>query len=187
LPVLAEVVHRKLEENYRCLYLNSGPMVAGMRSYLAAAGVDVEHETTKGSLIVTSEQTHVKDGVFDADGMIGTLEQGVQQALADGYAGLFATGDMSWEVGPDRDLEKLMRYERNLERLFHKYPGLSGICQYHADSLPREFMRQGLNLHGSIFLNQTLSMVNPDYVPEGSSGTWGNGESVTRIIAETSG
>jgi hypothetical protein len=47
LPELAAVTQKMLLQHYRCLYLNSQPMVAGMRSYLAATGVDVAHETTK--------------------------------------------------------------------------------------------------------------------------------------------
>jgi hypothetical protein len=49
---LAGLVRKKLEMNVRCLYLNSPPMVAGMRSYLAAAGVDAEREIGLGSLPV---------------------------------------------------------------------------------------------------------------------------------------
>jgi hypothetical protein len=161
LPALAGVVRQKLSENYRCLYLNSPAMVAGMRSYLAAAGVDVAFESKKGSLILTSEQPHLSGGVFDADGMIETLARSVEAALAAGYAGLFATGDMTWELGPDQDLGKLVHYELSLEELFHRYPQLSGICQYHADTLPRQFVKDGLFSHGAIFVNQTLSRVNP--------------------------
>ena len=164
LPAVAEVMRQMLSENYRCFYLNSGPMVAGMRSYLAAAGVDVSYEFKRGSLILTSEQAHIHGSVFDADGMLETLERSVRDALAEGYAGLFATGDMTWEFGPDQDVGKLVRYEVKLEELFRKYPELSGICQYHADSLPREFVREGLVSHGTIFVNQTLSRINPYHV-----------------------
>src|SRR5580704_8929611 len=96
LASLAAAMRQKLEQNYRCLYLNSKPMVAGMRSYLAAAGIDVSREVERGSLILTSEQQHLVDGHFDIDRMMGTLEDGLNQALKDGYAGLWATGDITW-------------------------------------------------------------------------------------------
>jgi len=44
LPALVSVIQQKLKEDNRCLYLNSPPMVAGLRSYLFAAGVDVPKE-----------------------------------------------------------------------------------------------------------------------------------------------
>jgi len=46
------------------------------------------------------------------------LEAAVRQALSDGYRGLFATGDMTWEFGPDRDFKKLPEYELALQELF---------------------------------------------------------------------
>ena len=52
-------MRRKLEERHRCLYLDSPPMVAGMRSYLSAAGVDVAREVGKGSLVLSSDQGHI--------------------------------------------------------------------------------------------------------------------------------
>jgi hypothetical protein len=165
---VAQVVKQKLSDNYRCLYLNSGPMVAGIRSHLAAAGTDVELELKVGSLILSSEQDHLSNGVFDADAMLEGLEQCVQQALADGFAGLFAAGDMTWELGPDRNVPKLLRYEWKLERLFHKYPALNGICMYHSDTLPGELVKQGTMAHGTIFVNQTLSRINPYHVHTGA-------------------
>ena len=67
LPSLVAVAREKLEQNHCCMYLNSPPMVAGMRSYLAASGVDVAEATARGSLVLVSEQQHLIDGYkFDA-------------------------------------------------------------------------------------------------------------------------
>ena len=164
LAALAEVVRQKLNENKRCLYLNSEPMVAGMRSYLAAAGVDVAHETANAKLVLSSERHHLADGrQFDVDQMIRALEGALKQALKDGYEGLWATGDMTWELGPDKDFSRLLEYEWRLEEFFRANPQMSGICQHHVDNIPRPIVRQGLLAHPSIFLNQTLSLLNPVY------------------------
>jgi hypothetical protein len=164
LPTLAAITLEKLQQNRRCLYLNSPPMVAGMRSYLAAAGVDVAHEVQKGSLILTSDQRHLAAGRFDVERMMRTLEDALNQSLLDGYDGLWATGDMTWELGFEKEPSRLMEYEWRLEKMFHQRPELSGICQYHADTLPREMMRQSLLVHPSIFVNETLSLINPYYL-----------------------
>jgi hypothetical protein len=68
---------------------------------------------------------------------------------------------MTWELGQDRGIPKLVRYEWELERLFHKYPELSGICMYHSDTLPLELIKHGAISHGSVFVNETLSLINP--------------------------
>jgi DNA-binding PucR family transcriptional regulator len=162
------VVKQKLQDNHRCLYFDSPAMLAGLRSYLAAGGVDVINEVAKGSLVLSSDQGHLVAGQFDVDGMIETLKSAVEQALEDSYSGLWAAGDMTWEFGPHRDFSKLLEYECKLEEFIRQNSGLGGICIYHADTLPRDAMRQGLLTHGSIFVNETLSKINPHFMPPNS-------------------
>ena len=169
IPAIASALGQKLNINHRCLYLNSRPMVAGMKSQLAALGIDIEHEVAKGSLIMSSEQNHLLgDWEFDVRSMLRTLERALKQALKDGYQGLWATGDMTWELGPARDLSKLLEYEWRLERFIREHPQMGGICQYHADTLPREILRKGMCAHSDFFVNETLSMINPHYLPRPS-------------------
>lgn len=164
LPMLAAIMRQKLEQGLRCLYLNSIPMVAGMRSYLAAAGVDVAQEARDGSLVLSSGQSHLIDGMrFVPEGMIAGLKIALNQALDDGYAGLWATGDMTWELGPEKDFSKLLEYEWRLEEFFRTHPEISGICQYHAETLPRTAVRTGLYSHPGLFVSHTLSLINPHY------------------------
>ena len=101
--------------------------------------------------------------------MIRTIEQALEKALDDGYAGLWATGDMTWEMGPSQTFSQLLEYEWQLEKLFRQHPQLSGICQYHADTLPRTTLRQGLASHPAIFVNATLSRINLNYLPPENS------------------
>jgi hypothetical protein len=163
LPILADIIHHKIREGYRCLYLNSPPMVAGMGSTLAATGIDVALETEKGRLVLTSDQVLV-DGNFSSDLMLTKLEELLDQALNDGYRGLWASGDMTWEFGPKKDFSKLLEYELGLEAVFSRRTELCGVCQYHHDSLPKDSMRQGLIAHPSIVISDTLKRVNPHYL-----------------------
>ena len=165
LPAIAAQIRKRLNENFRCLYLNSSPMVAGIRSYLYASGVDVEGRVADGTLILSSDPSPLKEGHFDMERMLESLERMLNQASKDGYQGLWASGDMSWEMGPDRDLDRLLEYEWRLEQLFQKYPGFSGICQYHAETLPRDMICHGILVHPALFINDTLIRTNPSYVP----------------------
>ncbi len=166
LATLAAIVRQKLQANLRCLYLNSEPMVAGMRSYLAAAGVDVAKEIEEGNLVLTSDRSYLVNGTdFDPESMIQSLEDMIEQSLTDGYDGLWATGDMTWEFGPSKDFSKLVEYEWRLEELFRRRPQLGGICQYHAETLPRDVLHKGLLVHRGLFINETLSLINPHYHP----------------------
>jgi MEDS: MEthanogen/methylotroph, DcmR Sensory domain len=164
LPIRAEAIRQNLANKYRCLYLDSPPMVAGMQSALWAAGIDVAQEVARGSLQLSSDQSHLDHGRFDVDRMIATLEAAVRKAVGDGCHGLWATGDMTWEFGPELNFDSLLEYEWRLEQLFYREPALCGVCQYHRDVLPREAVREGLVSHRRIYINQTLSRLNPYYV-----------------------
>jgi hypothetical protein len=161
LPVLAATLRSKLDEGYRCLYLNSAPMVAGMRSTLAAMNIDVT-STTTGPLILSSDPVSV--GGFNSELMLQKLEELLDQSISDGYKGLWASGDMTWEFGPARDFSKLMEYEFKLEEVFRRRKELCGICQYHHDTLPQDAVRQSLLTHQTIFVNDTLKRLNPHYL-----------------------
>jgi len=160
---LASLMMVKLKANTRCLYLNSPAMVAGIRSYLAAAGLDVEQEIAKGRLLLSSDQSHLTNGSFEVDKMLGMLKDALDQALNDGYKALWATGDMTWEFGNENNLVKLLEYECGLEELFRKHPALCGICQYHKDTLPIDVIKQALYTHEAVYINETLSTINPYY------------------------
>jgi hypothetical protein len=96
--------------------------------------------------------------------MLGGLENSLDQAISDGYKGLWASGDMTWEFGPQKDFSKLLEYEFRLEELFRERNELCGICQYHKDTLPLDVMRQSLLVHPGIFLSDTLTRINPHYL-----------------------
>lgn len=165
LPMLAAIIRQKLARNYRCLYVNSDRMVAAMGSYLVAAGIDVAREVEKKSLIVSSSLQHLADGKhFDIDRMIGMLEKTLKEALDDGFEGLWATGDMTWEMGPEKDFSKLLEYEWRLEEFFREHETFGGVCQYHAATLPRNVVQQGMLTHRALFVSETLSMLNPHYL-----------------------
>ena len=96
--------------------------------------------------------------------MLQKLEDELDQALKDGFKGLWASGDMTWELGPEKNYEKLIEYEWKLEALFKKRKELYGICQYHYDTLPQQAVRDGLLTHRTVFINETLSRLNPHYI-----------------------
>ena len=168
LPALATMMQQQIEEGYRCLYMNSAPMVAGMRSYLSAMGMNVAMEIENGRVVFSSEAPDTGNG-FDMDVMLATLEDSLDQALTDGYKGIWITGDMAWEFGGEQNFDKLLAYEWRLEELFRRRPELRGICQYHRDTLPQQALRQGVLAHQTIFINETLSRINPHYLGSASA------------------
>jgi hypothetical protein len=179
IPIIAPVIKARLEQNHRCLYLDSKRMVAGLRSHLAQIGVDVARETAKNSLVFSSELSHLsEDQTFDVDRMIATLEDALHQTLRDGYVGLWASGDVAWEFGPKVDFGQLAQYEMRLEDFICTHAEISGICQYHASVLPPDAMQTGHEMHPSFFINETQSRLNPAYMARNRVGPMTSPETI---------
>ena len=70
---------------------------------------------------------------------------------------------MTWELSGERNTGKLLEYERALEAFMKNNPALSGVCQYHRDTLPPHAMETTLATHPAMYVNATLSRVNADY------------------------
>jgi hypothetical protein len=62
-------------------------MVAGIRSYLAASGVDVVGEIERTALVLSSDQAHLENGAFVPGRMLAMLDEAIDKARTDGFAG----------------------------------------------------------------------------------------------------
>ena len=159
----------KLRQNFRCMFLDSAPMVIGMRLSLATAGVDVMSEMASGRLMLTSERNYLIRGRrFDAHRMMQGLAAALQEALNSGFEGLWATGNIGWELGPARDFSQLLEYEWQLEDFVREHPQFGGICQYHRDTLPRDAMIDCVLSHSTVFVDQTRMLMNPHVADPGT-------------------
>jgi signal transduction histidine kinase len=163
LPVIVPLLMDGLREKRRCLYLGDPEMVAMVDSALTTKGVDVARETERGALIFSSDRSYL-DGGFDPHSMVGMLKQLIDDAVRDGFTGLCATGDMMWELGTEKNFERLLEYEALLEQVFRERP-LKGICQYHRSTVPRNAVRDALLAHRSVYLGDVLNRDNLFYMP----------------------
>jgi hypothetical protein len=164
IPAIGAAIRQNLKQNRRCMYFNRPSMIADLGLHLRAAGVDVRRECETGRLVLTWERPHLLAGWFDMDIMMRLLEEALHEAMDDGYTGLWASGDMAWEFGPQNDFSMLLEYELRLDAFFAEHPEFSGVCQYHGPSLPAEVVRQGLYSHPSLFTTERSSMTNPSYL-----------------------
>lgn len=164
LPVIIPLLINGLRENRRCLYLGNPEMVEMVDSTLAAKGVDIVRETQRGALIFSSDRSHLKGGRFDPHAMVAMLRNLIDDAVRDGFQGLCATGDMRWELGNEKNFERLLEYEALLETVFREKP-LQGICQYHRDTVPAHAVWDALLTHQSVIIGDALNRDNLFYIP----------------------
>src|SRR5580700_9285697 len=164
LRVVVPLLMDGLQDNWRCLYLGSPDAVAMVHSALDDHGVDTKHQTDRGALVLSSDRSHLTNGVFDPKKMIDGLCTTIDGAVRDGFGGLCATGDMRWELGADANFVRLVEYEALLEQVFRERP-LRGICQYHRNILPESAVREALLTHRSAYLGDVLNRDNLFYIP----------------------
>ena len=164
LPVVVPLLTDGLQNNWRCLYLGSPEMVRMVDTALEATGIDTVRESRRGALVFSSDRSHLAGGKFFPKAMIAGLSSLIDGAVAEGFEGLCATGDMKWELGPDPNFEVLLDYEAQLEQLFRDRP-LRGICQYHRDVIPAQAVRDALVTHRSAYIGNVLNRDNLFYIP----------------------
>jgi signal transduction histidine kinase len=164
LPIIVPLLIDGLKENRRCLYLGNPEMVSMVDSALTEKGVDTDRETRRGALRLSSDRSHLKEGRFDPQAMVAMLRKLIDDAVREGFQGLCATGDMMWELGTEKNFERLLEYEALLENVFLEKP-LQGICQYHRDTIPAQAVRDALLTHQSAYIGNVLNQDNLFYVP----------------------
>lgn len=164
LPVVVPLLAEGLQDNWRCLYLGSPDALGMITAALGRRGIDTRREQERSALVLSSDRSHLVDGRFDPVAMIDGLASSVDDAVAAGFRGLCATGDMRWELGADENFERLVEYEALLEQLFREKP-LMGICQYHRRMVPAEAVHSALLTHRSTYVGDILNKDNLYYIP----------------------
>jgi len=97
-----------LERGERSVYVGDLDSIECLRDKLKDAGVAVEDEVRKGRLVLTSDREYLEKGHFNTDKMLSFLQQTYDATLSEGFSALRAAGDVSWQVGPDRDFHDVV-------------------------------------------------------------------------------
>jgi len=165
LGIIAPFLAQGLKDGGRALFHGSPTMAAALRSCLSGGSVNVPQEIQRGSLVLVTDQAHLKNGRFDPMTQLAMIEELYYRTLTEGYTGLWGAGDVAWEFGSNKNLLLLLEYEYGVGKLFDRLPELHGICQYHKDILPLHSVGSALLTHRAVFLDQTQPHDNPFYTP----------------------
>lgn len=135
-----------LERNERCLYIAEDHTTSEICRHLQEFGVDVVEAQKSGALkVVTKHETYLRHGVFQPDKMIGDIRDAVQAALDAGYAGLRASGELSWALDLPSALAQMIQYEEALDE--HFYSKFAALCQYDETRYPAYIFEHMKQLH----------------------------------------
>lgn len=163
LQAAVEYIGGGLSRGERRLYVCCEHEVPDFRAALKGAGIDAEKEEKRGALVLlTKTDGHLKGGSFDPDTMISMLHTAVEEALAAGFAGLCAAGDMTWVLDGAPGSEKLAEYEARLNHFYQTNRAL-GLCQYNRNKLPEAVLDHGMATHPYVRMEGPILLKNPFY------------------------
>jgi MEDS: MEthanogen/methylotroph, DcmR Sensory domain len=146
LSVVIPFIAIGLQRNERCLYIAEDNTTAEISRHLQEFGVDALKAQKEGALtIATKHETYLRHGVFQPDKMILDICHAVQGAVDDGYAGLRASGELSWALDLPSALAQMIQYEEALEE--HFYSKFAALCQYDESRYPAYIFEHMKRLH----------------------------------------
>jgi hypothetical protein len=125
-----DVVTVGLARGYRVLLFTHVLAPPLLRSWLVHEVPGFVEATARGQLAVVSTwDVHLARGAFDPERMTGGFSQAVDEALADGYGGLWVSVDMTWATESLPGVELLVEYETGAGGLFAPRR-MAAVCQY---------------------------------------------------------
>lgn len=166
--LIVDYVREGIARNEKMFYLVNLQTAEQLRGTLRAAGIDVDALIDKGQLVImTAKDAYLRDGQFDPDRMIDLLSEETDKAIAEGYAALRATGEMTWALAGEPGSERLVEYEARVNELFARKP-CYGLCQYDRRRFDSEMLLDILHTHPKVlfgldgFDNREMYFVDPE-------------------------
>lgn len=154
-----------LERNEKVVYLADYTTGATVLNYLRGAGVDVDPYLRRGQLSIHSTSSaYLPNGTFDPAAMIEFLGEATQQAQDEGFAGLRATGEMTWVLEGRPGCDRILEYESRTNGFFQPGVKAVGLCQYRRSRFDAETLLEILKTHPLASVDCELYQ-NPYYMP----------------------
>lgn len=145
--IITPYIRFGLENNEKVFYIVDSRTSETVLDYLRDDGIDVNPYLESGQLaILTINESYMKEGIFDPDGMIDMLSQETEKALKEDFDALRVTGEMSWALRGLPGSERLIEYEAKLNQFFQDNKCLA-ICQYDTRVFDPEILIDILETH----------------------------------------
>ncbi len=107
----------------------------------------VEAYVRRGQLVFLPAEVYLDaEGRFDPAAVVALLDEEARQALAAGFSGLSATGEMTWALRHGVTMERLYEYERCLHQAAAGRHWVA-LCQYPRQAFSTEALQPLLGLH----------------------------------------
>jgi PAS domain S-box-containing protein len=164
--VLGPFLAQGLAAGEKIIYLADRYAPQVILGYLKKQGIKVESCLKQGQLqILEAAAVYLTGGRFEPDAMLARLKLETDKALAEGYAALRATGEMTWAAGGCPGSEQLSEYEARLNEFI---PGsrLLAVCQYDRRRFDPALLMDILAAHPEVIIGGEI-IHNVYYLPPG--------------------
>lgn len=161
---IAPFVRFGLERGERNLYIADENAANRVLESLRLRGIDVDAAIGAGALATaTKREAYLRQGRFDPDGMIRFLGEAIDSAKDAGFSALRVTGEMTWALGGEPGVERLMEYEAKLNHFLPENDGVA-ICEYNRKRFPPELVKEVIHTHPLVIF-RGLVCKNSHYIP----------------------
>lgn len=128
--VVGPYIAAGLDHGDKCVYILGDRSLVELVDGLDRSGIDVPKHAARGSLqILRAQHVYLASGRFDQDAVIENVRCALSRALAEGFPGLRAAGEMGWALA-DTPISDLIEYERRIDRTLYTGTRLTGLCLY---------------------------------------------------------
>ena len=162
--VMGLFVRTGLERGERCIYIADENTAESVVDALRAGGADVDKALASGALsVITKRDAYLREGRFDPDLMIAFLGETVDEAVKAGYPAVRISGEMTWALGTEPGVDRLLEYESKLNRFFPGSRALA-MCQYNRKKFPAATIKGVIETHPIVILREQVAE-NSYYIP----------------------
>ena len=145
--VMTRFVRQGLERGEKVVYVADAHTPEAISNYLRSERVDVDAHLDRHQLVfLTAEEIYTRGGVFDSERIQSMIADEAERTLAEGFAGLRSTGEMTWARRGTAGSEQLIDYERALSEVAEQNHVLL-LCQYDRSCFPPELLLDILHTH----------------------------------------
>jgi len=165
LDIVVPFLRLGLERGEKSIYIVDDNTPEAVTAAMERHGIDVAAATASGALaVITKHDAYLKNGDFDPDWMIGFLVEAVENAKAEGFSAVRASGEMTWALGPSGEAHsRLIEYECKLNTFFPNH-NMGRICQYNRRRFRPETLMHVIHTHPRIVFRGDVCE-NPYYIP----------------------
>jgi putative nucleotidyltransferase with HDIG domain len=164
IDAVVSYISAAIQRNDRCIYITGDADTNLLKEELSL------HHNVDGLiscnqlLFWDKEDSYSKDGSFEPDLMVDTLNKLAKDAVSEGFNGLAITGEISWVLNIEHGFEKIIEYEWKINEYVFTNSRISALCRYNINKFTDEMIINIIEVHPFIVLKGRVHE-NPFYIP----------------------